>query len=329
VAAARALGLDLRAVAARTADGARALAGDAGVAAIALDDLPRTDLVVVATPPPTHVAVTRRAREAGAAVLVEAPVATTLAGADELVAAAGGDGVAVAAAEALVHAPVVRSFLRRLPALGPLGHLSARAVQSGPRAAGAGAGAGGGALVGGALVDLGPPLVALALLAARPAAVVAVRARLDDAAGCPGVDEHAEVALRFDDGLVAEVVASWRGPATPAWDLQAASATGVLRAELLPVPSLEHDGEPVALPAPRSALRALDDYGYLGLLASWSQDVAAGRRPFADAALGRAVLEVLVAAAASAAPGTEVALPFSGPRDRSPAELRGAAPSAG
>jgi predicted dehydrogenase len=205
-------------------------------------------------------------------------------------------------------------------------HLSASAVQAQPRSAGAGAGAP--AWGGGALADLGPALIGPVLLAARPARAVAVAARLEGSGAPAGVEDHAQVALRFDDGLVATVVASWRGTGAPRWDVQAASATGALRAELLPTPLLEHDGEPVALPPPRAATAALDAYGYLAQLAAALEDHAARRAPFCDATFGRAVLEVVVAAAASSAAGVEVPLPFTGARSRTPAELWAATPPA-
>ena len=49
-----------------------------------LDD-PGVDAVIVATPPATHHALVKRALEAGKHVLVEKPLATTTADAEELV----------------------------------------------------------------------------------------------------------------------------------------------------------------------------------------------------------------------------------------------------
>jgi len=115
------------------------------------------------------------------------------------------------------------------------------------------------------------------------------------------------------------VVASWQGdPAQPVWDAQAASATGVLRLELLPQVVLEHDGTPVAV----DAAGLLEQFGYVGQLRAAAEDAAAGRRPVMSAAFGRDVLQVVCAAYTSAgAGGAPIALPFSGPRDRTPLEL--------
>jgi predicted dehydrogenase len=174
------------------------------------------------------------------------------------------------------------------------------------------------------LFDLGVHPLAVVLLAAGPAAVVEVRARLEGA-GDIEVDEHAEVELRFDSGLGARVETSWRAP-SPVWDLQAASATGVVRAELIPAVTLEHDGEPVELgPTPEGVIPELATFGYLRQL-EVAVEVAHGRaqrRTTAiDAAFGRRVLDVVCAAYASARRGGAAeAVPFDGPRDRTPLQL--------
>jgi hypothetical protein len=81
-----------------------------------------------------------------------------------------------------------------------------------------------------------------------------------------GADDDAELEIHFASGLRATLRVSWVAPEV-AWDLQAASDTGVLRLELLPELLLEHDGEPVALPTryqvpdPR-----LEQFGYVDQL---------------------------------------------------------------
>ncbi|MCU1501671.1 MAG: oxidoreductase domain protein, partial [Ilumatobacteraceae bacterium] len=177
---------------------------------------------------------------------------------------------------------------------------------------------------GGALFDLGVHPLALVLLLAGAAGEgrpQAVSAALRGGTG-HGSDEHAEVQLHFASGLRAHVVSSWQGPADAVWDVQAASDTGVLRLELLPAISLEHDGEPVALPEPTAPIPVVEQFGYLGQLRALSADIAAGRTPVMSAAFGRDVLQVVCAAYASAGLGGElVALPFGGRRDLTPLEL--------
>ncbi len=310
--AAQALRFPITAVASRRPDHAAKRAKDLGARAVGYEALPAgADLVVVATPPSCHAADTLRAVRRGAAVLVEKPLCTTLEQADELVAASG----RVVYAENLAFAPPVETALAAISGLGPLEHLEVRSLQGRPDwgdflTAGWG---------GGALFDLGVHPLAVALLAAAPAAVVEVRATLSGADDIP-VDDHAEVQLGFDNGLVARVVASWRD-ASPVWDVQAASATGAVRAELIPSISVERDGEPVALPPREGVIPELESFGYVRQL-EVAADVAAGGSTFMDVAFGRLVLDIVCAAYRSAGrDGAREPVPFTGPRDRTPLEL--------
>jgi predicted dehydrogenase len=148
---------------------------------------------------------------------------------------------------------------------------------------------------GGALFDLGVHPLAMVLLIAgaagegRPNAVAAT---LRGGAG-HGSDEHADVTLHYPSGLRAHVVSSWQGGPDAVWEVEAASASGVLRLELLPALALEHNG-----------------------------DLAARRAPAMSAVFGRDVLQVVCAAYASAgAGGAPVAWPFAGRRDLTPLQL--------
>ena len=135
-------------------------------------------------------------------------------------------------------------------------------------------------------------------------------------------DEHAEVTLTFAQGSKATVVSSWRGGEVPEWSAQAASATGVVRAELLPTPLLERNGDAVALPPPTASVPQLEQYGYVGQLEAFVAAFASGGRPLMDARFGHDVLDIVCAAYSSAAAdGAEVAVPFMGPRDRTPLQL--------
>ncbi len=255
--------------------------------------------------------------EAGATVLVEKPLCTTLDDADRLTTAAGDRLVY---AENLAFAPVIERAVELAAGIGPIEHLEVRALQQRPDW--------GDFLTaewgGGALFDLGVHPLAVALLVAAPSSVVEVTAALSGADDID-VDEHAEVSLRFDNGLVAHVETSWRAD-TPVWDLQAASATGVVRAELVPVIALEHDGEPVALPSAREGvIPELDAFGYVRQLET-AMRVSKGATTPMNATFGRQVLDIVCAAHASAGRGGRPEpVPFRGPRDRTPLELwRGA-----
>jgi myo-inositol 2-dehydrogenase / D-chiro-inositol 1-dehydrogenase len=60
----------------------------------------------------------------------------------------------------------------------------------------------------------------------------------------------------------------------------------------------------------------------MGQLRSFVDDLATDRRPVLNATFGRLVLDVICAAYASAGNGsTSVAVPFAGPRDRTPLQL--------
>lgn len=302
--AASSAGMSVRAVASAGGSSARHLAGSVDARRCRPEDLPAgADLMVVATPPEHHVDLALQGRAAGADVLVEKPVATTLADADRLVAAAAQNGPVLRCAENLLHAPAWVELQRRRPALGTLTHLSVRTMQPPPDW---------GHFTrplqhGGVLFDLGPHPVALALTAAGEPAV-AVSARLTSTRA-DGADDDAEVQLEFRSGLRASVTVSWTAP-TVAWDLQASSDTGVLRWELLPEVALEHDGEPVAVPSRREvADPRLEQFGYVDQLL----DLVAATPTGQTMAEARGVLEVICAAYSSAGrDGEQVPLPFTG-----------------
>jgi len=312
-------GLTITRVASRTPEAAAERAGQVKAEACTYDELPAgADAVLVATPPARHAADALQAMAAGAHVLVEKPLATTLEQADALVDASAAGGHLLSYAENLAFAPVVQAAVAFTGQLGPLRNLEVRSLQERPDWGGFLEAEWGG----GVLFDLGVHPIAVALLLAEDDPVVAVRGRLEGAADIE-VDEYAEVDLVFGSGLVARVVASWRDP-QPQWDLQAASDTGVVRADLLPHLTLERNGEPLPVPAaPQGTdLPQVHQFGYVAQLSAFVADATAGTEPVIGAEFGRLVLEVVCAAYASASQGgADVALPFTGRRDRTPLQL--------
>jgi predicted dehydrogenase len=261
-----------------------------------------------------HATQTLAASEAGAAVLVEKPLTTTLADADALVAAEEG-GARIVYAENLAFAPVVEAALALAATMGRLGYLEVRALSPRPTW--------GDFLEprwgGGALFDLGVHPLALALLLAGDDEPVEVTASLISPDGLV-VDDHAEVLLRFASGLVARVEASWRHHDV-VWDLQASSDEMVVRADLLPTAALECNGEPVPVAGPPPGVDPMVfDLGYVGQMRALAATTVGGRSPL-GAAFGRRVLDIVCGAYASAGSGGPVTLPFEGPRDRTPLEL--------
>lgn len=304
-------------VASRTPRSAQRRAEQVGAVACRYDELPGgADGVLVATPPRLHLREAQRAIDAGSAVLVEAPLATTLAAADDLVALAG-EGVPVGYAENLVHSPGVAEAVRVARGMGRLTFLEVRLAQGRPdRRSHLASGWGGGALF-----DLGCHAVALALLLAAPARVVEVEAEVsghDDMV----VDEDATVRLTFDSGLRAQVRATWRA-AAPVWDAQAASEDGAMRLELVPDPTVEVNGVALRLPPAPPGLVSpqLHHLGYVAQLETFAADMEAERPPACGPAFGRLVLDIVCAAYASARRGRPEAVPFTGRRDRTPHSL--------
>ena len=292
------------------------MAARMGAIACSYEDLPAgADVVVVCSAPQCHAGHALHAIEAGAAVVIEKPLCTTLADADALVEAELA-GARIGYAENLAYAPIVQQLLAAIADMGELQHLEVRTLQSRPTWGEFLTEAWGG----GALFDLGVHPIAIAMLATG-SKVVSVSATLDGADDHP-TDEHAEVTLTFDGGFAATVVSSWRGGEVPEWSVQAASKTGVTRAELLPTLLLEHNGDEIPIIPVTGSIPQLEQYGYVAQLEAFHVAFGGHSRPLMDAAFGRDVLDVVCAAYASAREGgTAVPLPFTGPRDRTPLQL--------
>jgi hypothetical protein len=93
--------------------------------------------------------------------------------------------------------------------------------------------------------------------------------------------------------------------------------------ELVPDPAVELNGVAMALPEAPEELASprLYQLGYVAQLEALAADHHDGRPPAPSAAFGRYVLEVVCAAYRAAGTGGAEALPFAGPRDRTPLEL--------
>lgn len=319
-------GCRVTAVASAGGSSARHLAGQLDeqgrhpVRNVAVEQLPAgADLLVVATPPDSHSELVLVGLAAGADVLVEKPLTTTLAEADRLVEAASAPGAPLLrCAENLLHAPAWTAAVAHRRGMGTLGHLSA-ATRGTPPSWGHFERP---LTAGGVLFDLGPhPLALVMELAAER--VVGVSATLSSTRA-DGADDDASVSLRFTSGLVASVDVSWTAD-EPEWSVQAASDDSVVRLELYPEVTLEVNGEAVGIPSryPGAADVRLERMGYIDQLRSIAAEatgtpVASGQGPEA----ARDVLEVICAAYASAgAGGAEVPVPFTGDRTRTPMQL--------
>jgi predicted dehydrogenase len=313
--AARELGHPVTAVASRSRARTEKRAGEFGARAVDYDELPAgADIVVVATPPAQHVAHALAALAGGASVLLEKPLCRTLAEADSLCAADGAERIVYA--ENLAFAPVIDEFLTRVRTLGPLTHLEARTLQSRPTW---------GDFLdpvwgGGVLFDLGVHPLALVVLVARATGnggVESVRAELSG----DSTDTRADVWLTFGSGLRAHVEASWDGPESGVWDLQASSRTAVLRADLRPDIALELNGDPVRLGAATAKIPVLEQFGYVEQLRSTVDRHVNGGRSHMDVEFGRTMLEVVASCYVSARRDADVPVPSGCARDLTPWEL--------
>lgn len=312
-------------VAASTLGSAEVLAADLQVRAIIADRLPgRSQGVVIATPPSTHASLATRLLAAGTPVLIEKPLAATLGEADAIIAAADASGAAACYAENLLFSPVLDRARNRREALGTLRHLEVRCTQSTPDW--------GHFLepltIGGITFDLGPHAIAVALVLAGDDPVIAVRAKLGSSRP-DGADDAAHIELRFASELIGVVDLAWDQPGVaPEWSAQVASDQGVVRAEFFPTASVEANGAAVELAGPPGELpdARLHDLGYLAQIDGFASVLAGRGGRVCPVGFGRAVLEIICAAYASAAhDGEAVELPFTGDRNLTPMQLwRGA-----
>ncbi len=312
----------LDAVSSRDTGRAEHLARAYSARPVALADLADAgEIVVVAGAPATHAGDALQAVRAGAATIVEAPLSTTLAEADELLAAVA-SGARVAYAENLLFAPLVREALHRARTLGPIQYLEARVVQKPSRRWSRANAAWGG----GALFDLGVHPLAVMLTLAGADHPVSVRARFERRASSmiDAVEDLAVVDLQFASGGRGSLTVSTRAD-TPQWDLQLATSTSALRLELLPDPHLELHGVDLPRPPrrfPGVELDQLETFGYLDQLWENGRDLTvASATPWLGAAFGRYVLDVICGSYCSAGTGQAEPLPFRGPRGLTPWQL--------
>ena len=306
------LGHRVSAVASRTLRSAERIAWPHGAAASTVEELDLdgvVDTVIVAGPPATHAEQALRALDEVEFVLVEKPLTTTLADADRL---AEHDG-RVGYLENWAHAPLVRASIAHRNDVGRLQRVDVRCLHPAPGWGNHLAPEWGG----GCLFDLGPHPIwwALALLGEPVTGVQATFA---------ADDTQVEVELRTGSGVPATVVVSWQQPAgRMVVDALIAGDDGTLRATFEPRSSLVLDpggNLPHAEPGPRLIGGALRKSGYVQQLESFLGD---DWTDLPTAAVGRDVLEIICASYASdGAGGSWVDLPFTGPRDRTPYELR-------
>lgn len=315
--AATVAGVTIPVVATRSLDTAAAFAEQVNGEAFAVEELPAgADAVVIGSPAATHAGLAVRMLSAGVPVLVEKPLACTLAEADSIIAAAESTGAAACYAENLLFSPTLDLALAKRAALGSLDHLSVVMRQptpdwghhADPLAEG------------GVLFDLGPHALAVLVVLAGEEPV-ALRAKLESSR-TDGADDVARVEVRFASDLIASVDVAWGGDQVD-WAAQASAPNGVVRAEFFPNLGVEVNGEPVALPDPDGEIdRRVYDLGYAAQLEGFVGVLRRKGGRVCPVGFGRTMLDMICAAYASAGQDSaEVPLPFPGPRDRTPMQL--------
>jgi UDP-N-acetylglucosamine 3-dehydrogenase len=281
---------------------AEALADAARAEAMATDDWhqlvasPHIQAVDVCTPNHLHAEMAMAALDAGKHVLVESPMALTLRDADLLLKTAARRGLM------LVPVHSVR-FIGPYAAIvdacrsGKAGQVTAARLEFGhtgpdqlrPDAAWyldrSHAG-------GGALVDLGVGIVDL-LRAALGSEVLSVEARVTGERG--DVESRAEARLRFENGAVADLVASWEGPANL---VRIQGSEAVLQLDSGGPRIIRGDGTEERLRPPDQAVGSVE--------AAFVDAVVNDRFPMVNAADGRAAVAVITAAYESASTGSSV-----------------------
>jgi predicted dehydrogenase len=259
-----------------------------------------------------------RSEGADVDIIVPGPLASTLVLADASVDAGGRR----AFGWPLITTVAVQELLRRAPSVGAVTDLSSRSTRPAPSVAQSA----GAPLSGGVLLSSAHDQIALTMLVARLVGMGAPRSVTASVEfGASGLDNAADMAIEFVGGLIARVHADWQSESVTSQEFQLAGKAGVLRSETDPRLSLEFNGERVRLRATNVANeqhRLLHESGVVAMLKTIAAAFDAGTLPYAfTLAFGRDVLEVIVAASASAGRHEPVALPFAGDRSARPQQF--------
>lgn len=213
----------------------------------------------------------------GGNVIAVAPLASTVAGCDAVMAQPVNGTRALA--WPTVGVTAVQQMIGRCGQLGALTNLSSRATRPRTR-----------------LVDAMHDQVALLLLIGQISGH-----STPSSVSLRSLDDTSERLTMQFDGFAATVDVTWNDAVPTSLDVQAAGAAGVLRIDTDPITHLEHNGTPVPLPQPApvaAELEPLRAAGLLDVLTTLGTAFSEGR-PLAHAysfEFGRSVVAIIEAA---------------------------------
>jgi myo-inositol 2-dehydrogenase / D-chiro-inositol 1-dehydrogenase len=284
------------------------------------------DVVVVATPNRFHAEAAIKAFQVGSHVICEKPLATSLADADAMIAAASKAGKFLLYGEELVFAPKYRRVKQLIDegALGSVFAINHQERHDGPHAAWffdpnlSG---------GGALLDMACHGIELSRWLMDRRRVVGVFARVGNFRHRQAaVEDHAVVILRFEDGALATVQGSWALGGGVDERLEVVGDAGSVVADLARGSAmLVHSDHGVGYAAEKAASGpgwshvTYDEawhWGWPQQLAHFVDCISGLIEPIETGEEGRATLEIVHAAYQSARTGVEVLLPFHSRADR-------------
>ena len=271
---------------------------DAWEDAVVADDV---DAVLVATPNLQHRDVAVAAMNAGKHVLVDKPIACTVAAADEMIAAARAADVVLVPFQNTRFAPpfVAAHDIVAAGSIGDVTGVRAAFGHGGPQAWAPNAGwffekASSG---GGCLIDLGVHVIDLVRYVTGDD-IVSVSAEINGHAG--DVETEAQLVVRLGRGAIGTVHASWSSRSGPDHQLTLIGTDGTLHLDgRTPLTRFALDGERERVELPSASGSPLDEF-----LAA----VRGERAPSVTAADGRAAIAVVEAAYRSAATGRREAV---------------------
>lgn len=287
------------------------------------------DAVVVATPNHLHAPITLDAIAAGKHVIVEKPLCLTLEEADSIIAAARRQGVLVCYAEELCFVPKYRRAkeLADQGAVGRVYRVNQVEKHDGPyspwfwQVAQAG---------GGILMDMGCHSIEFARWFLGKPPVRAVTAWMDTVLHSDKTEMEDDVILllEFAGGQTALLESSWALRGGMDSITHVFGTEGVIHADLLKGMGLQVYSLPGYGDYPPAARGwSFPDYewsfenGYPQEDAHFVECLRSGAAPLEDAADGRTVLEIMLAAYASAAAGRRIELPYRPPAVTAPVDI--------